>query len=326
MFDHLLSPQNYVDSQQDISEFTHMLLEWLEDAFKLDQTSLVSANDGQTTIADDDANIEVDKDEETDDETRKKDRMELGEIEDEDEQNNDEGNGEKKDQSKEVEEGMTIASTSRSQRPSLTTAKKRLVLDTSATAERDGERDGQAPLIKNPMVELFYGQYETDGTIEGKVFANSETFGQFPLQVEGFSDLHESLEAATAPGDIEMSGGSGDSRPLNGPLPPLPTTPGGPRVAGGQEQWFLKLPPVIMYELSRFHFNQQLGQPEKIHNRLSFPKQIFMVRVTVHLSVSTDQNKDHYRIFSLPPPSLSGSLYGPQQGVDPEVARGGKET
>lgn len=28
-------------------------------------------------------------------------------------------------------------------------------------------------------------------------------FGQFPLQVEGFKDIHESLEAATAQGEIE---------------------------------------------------------------------------------------------------------------------------
>ena len=192
--------------------------------------------------------------------------MRTKSIEDNDD---DDDGGEKKDESKETGEESSSC------QPRASLAKKRLVLDASSTGNGDSPS-----AVKNPMVELFYGQYETDGTIEGKVFANSETFGQFPLQVEGFSDLHESLEAATAPGDIEMGGGgggSGDSRPLNGPLP---TTPGGPRVAGGQEQWFLRLPPVIMYELSRFHFNQQLGQPEKIHNRLSFPKRIFMVTKT----------------------------------------------
>ena len=261
-----------------------MLLEWLEDAFKLGRTaSSADVNEGQTTIADEDANIEVDKDDEADDEARKRDRMELGEKEEEErvdvDARIDDDDGEKKDESKDSVLDVTPnPSTSQSRIPSISSAKKRLVLDTS-TAISDNADLPVAPLIKNPMVELFYGQYETDGTIEGKVFANSETFGQFPLQVEGFSDLHESLEAATAPGDIETSGGggSGDSRPPSGPLPPLPTTPGGPRVAGGQEQWFLKLPPVIMYELSRFHFNQLLGQPEKIHNRLAFPKQIFMV-------------------------------------------------
>jgi len=37
----------------------------------------------------------------------------------------------------------------------------------------------------------------------GKNFTNKETFGQFPLQVDGFRDIHESLEAATAQGEIE---------------------------------------------------------------------------------------------------------------------------
>jgi ubiquitin carboxyl-terminal hydrolase 25/28 len=37
----------------------------------------------------------------------------------------------------------------------------------------------------------------------GKGFSNEETFGQFPLQVNGFRDIHESLEAATAQGEIE---------------------------------------------------------------------------------------------------------------------------
>jgi len=37
----------------------------------------------------------------------------------------------------------------------------------------------------------------------GKDFSNEETFGQFPLQVNGFRDIHESLEAATALREIE---------------------------------------------------------------------------------------------------------------------------
>ena len=35
------------------------------------------------------------------------------------------------------------------------------------------------------------------------MFTNQETFGQFPLQVNGFLDIHESLEGATAQGEIE---------------------------------------------------------------------------------------------------------------------------
>ncbi|XP_070808732.1 ubiquitin carboxyl-terminal hydrolase 28 isoform X4 [Pituophis catenifer annectens] len=43
-------------------------------------------------------------------------------------------------------------------------------------------------------------------------------------------------------------------------------------------RWFTKLPPVLTFELSRFEFNQSLGQPEKIHNKLEFPPVIYMDR------------------------------------------------
>lgn len=37
----------------------------------------------------------------------------------------------------------------------------------------------------------------------GEKFSKQETFGQFPLQVNGFRDIHESLEATTMQGEIE---------------------------------------------------------------------------------------------------------------------------
>ncbi|XP_064254090.1 ubiquitin carboxyl-terminal hydrolase 28 isoform X7 [Passer domesticus] len=43
-------------------------------------------------------------------------------------------------------------------------------------------------------------------------------------------------------------------------------------------RWFTKLPPVLTFELSRFEFNQSLGQPEKIHTKLEFPQTIYMDR------------------------------------------------
>ncbi|KAL4229366.1 Ubiquitin carboxyl-terminal hydrolase 25 [Mactra antiquata] len=156
------------DSQQDVSEFQHKLLDWLEDAFK-------SAS-----------------------------------------RPNSPAEGEEKSQ--------------REERPS-----------------------------SNPMVDLFYGQFRADGVNEGKVFKNEETFGQFPLQVNGFRDIHESLEAATALREIETVNSETNQK-------------------SGQELWFTRLPPVLTFELSRFAFNQQLGRPEKIHNKLEFPKVIYMDR------------------------------------------------
>ncbi|XP_036114563.1 ubiquitin carboxyl-terminal hydrolase 28 isoform X3 [Molossus molossus] len=112
---------------------------------------------------------------------------------------------------------------------------------------------------ENPMVQLFYGTFLTEGVREGKPFRNNETFGQYPLQVNGYRNLDECLEGAMVEGDIEL-------------------LPSDQSVTYGQECWFTKLPPVLTFELSRFEFNQSLGQPEKIHNKLEFPQIIYMDR------------------------------------------------
>ncbi|XP_042538723.1 ubiquitin carboxyl-terminal hydrolase 28 isoform X2 [Dipodomys spectabilis] len=112
---------------------------------------------------------------------------------------------------------------------------------------------------ENPMVQLFYGTFLTEGVREGKPFCNNETFGQYPLQVNGYRNLDECLEGAMVEGDFEL-------------------LPSDHSVKYGQERWFTKLPPVLTFELSRFEFNQSLGQPEKIHNKLEFPQIIYMDR------------------------------------------------
>lgn len=109
------------------------------------------------------------------------------------------------------------------------------------------------------MVQLFYGTFLTEGVREGKPFCNNETFGQYPLQVNGYRNLDECLEGAMVEGDIAL-------------------LPSDNSVKYGQERWFTKLPPVLTFELSRFEFNQSLGQPEKIHNKLEFPQIIYMDR------------------------------------------------
>ncbi|NXP77683.1 UBP28 hydrolase, partial [Ramphastos sulfuratus] len=112
---------------------------------------------------------------------------------------------------------------------------------------------------ENPMVQLFYGTYLTEGVHEGKAFSKIEPFGQYPLQVNGYHNLSECLEGAMVEGEMEEA-----------------ATP--QSVKYGQEHWFTKLPPVLTFELSRFEFNQSLGQPEKIHTRLEFPQTIYMDR------------------------------------------------
>ncbi|XP_078283102.1 ubiquitin carboxyl-terminal hydrolase 28 isoform X2 [Rhinoraja longicauda] len=112
---------------------------------------------------------------------------------------------------------------------------------------------------QNPMVELFYGTFLAEGIHDGKMFSNIEAFGQYPLQVNGFDDLHECLEGAMVVGEIE-------------------TLHSDQSVRSGQENWFTKLPPVLTFELSRFEFNQSLGRPEKIHKKLEFPRIVYMDR------------------------------------------------
>ncbi|XP_069598373.1 ubiquitin carboxyl-terminal hydrolase 28 isoform X2 [Ranitomeya imitator] len=112
---------------------------------------------------------------------------------------------------------------------------------------------------ENPMVQLFYGTFLTEGYLEDKTFSNTETFGQYPLQVNGFKNLNECLESITVEGEIE---------PMQN----------GRAMQYRQERWFINLPPVLTFELSRFEYNQSLGQPEKIHNKLEFPEIIYMDR------------------------------------------------
>uniref|UniRef100_A0A3B4WQQ9 ubiquitinyl hydrolase 1 n=1 Tax=Seriola lalandi dorsalis TaxID=1841481 RepID=A0A3B4WQQ9_SERLL len=108
----------------------------------------------------------------------------------------------------------------------------------------------------NPMVQLFYGTFVTERRHE-KTLCNTEQFGQYPLQVNGFNNLDECLEGAMVEKEIES----------------LHSDHG---VTSGRERWFKTLPPVLTFELSRFEFNTQLGRPEKIHKKLEFPQIIYM--------------------------------------------------
>ncbi|XP_077483445.1 ubiquitin carboxyl-terminal hydrolase 25-like isoform X2 [Amblyomma americanum] len=171
-------PQHQAQQQQDVSEFTHKLLEWLEDAFQLARCS----NPGSIP------------------------RMEQS----------------------------------------------------------------------NPMLELFYGSFRCEGDNDGRHFSYEEAFGQYPLQVNGFYDIHESLEAATTNLEPESSSSSGTQR-------------------SNQETWFTKLPPVLVFELSRFRFNQNLNKPEKIHHRLDFPELLYMDRYMEYNKNITRSKREEVR-------------------------------
>ncbi|XP_037279428.2 ubiquitin carboxyl-terminal hydrolase 25 isoform X1 [Rhipicephalus microplus] len=127
----------------------------------------------------------------------------------------------------------------------------------------------------NPMLDLFYGRFRCEGENEGRHFSREEAFGQYPLQVNGFSDIHDSLEAATT--SLEPESASTSPRRL------------------GQETWFTKLPPVLVFELSRFRFNQQMNKPEKIHHRLDFPELLYMDRYMEYNKNITRSKREEVR-------------------------------
>lgn len=101
---------------------------------------------------------------------------------------------------------------------------------------------------ENPIVTLFTGQCRNEGLTDDHPFVNESKFGAFPLQVQGYAHLHDSLEAAVV--NHEML----------------------------QETWFTRLPPILVLELSRFKYNQQSSQAEKIHDPLLFDRTLYMDR------------------------------------------------
>ena len=156
----------------------------------------------------------------------------------------------------------------------------------------------------------------------GNSFSNKETFGQFPLQVEGNRDIHESLERAMAVGEI--FGINNEAKATSGQevssfttvviysqhrtyFQHLPFNTVSIRTGFVEtdlecllfQQWFTRLPPVLTFELSRFQFNQQLGRPEKIHHQLRFPQSIYMDRYAcLCLKILKILNSEH-PVFSL---------------------------
>jgi ubiquitin carboxyl-terminal hydrolase 25/28 len=181
------------NNQQDVSEFTHIVFEWMEEAFK---------------------------------------RRRHAGAEDE------------------MMEEEAHSSDVRKEGPN-----KNLLLLSSASASIGNEEPlPRLPEEGNPMAELFYGQLKVEGNSHGNPISRVEAFGQYPLQVNGFSDIHASLENSICGDDF-------DSTPNS-----------------VMERWITKIPPVLVFSLSRFQFNQERRLAEKVHNRLDFPDVLYMDR------------------------------------------------
>ena len=131
-------------------------------------------------------------------------------------------------------------------------------MDKEKESEETSSMSSPAPAPDmNQMNSLFYGKVEIEGRNQGIEFSRTEQFGQWPLQVNGFKHIHDSLEASMAYQAID----SGETSELS-----------------GQERWFTILPPVLVLELSRFQFNTSKGVAEKVNNILEFPQDIFLDR------------------------------------------------
>jgi len=200
-------------NQQDVSEFTHKLLDWLEEAFKLRSAPVKVKTEDSVTGGEKVKCDGGDCSEPMDSESEKMDK-------------------EKEAVTEKVKEEMNISS-----------------------GDHSGHKDREIP-VKNPMYSLFYGKVEIEGQNQGVQFSRCEQFGQWPLQVNGYKHIHDSLEASTAYQTIDSGEGT----------------------HSGQERWFTTLPPVLFLELSRFQFNTSRGIAEKVNNVLEFPEEIFLDR------------------------------------------------
>ena len=218
------------NNQQDVSEFTHIVLEWVEDAFKKGDSQQQKSSDNAM---------------QTDDESEQAEKE----------------NNEEKD---------------------------------PATQETASKNDDDENAENNPMAKLFYGKVLREGRYNGDAFMRQENFGQWPLQVNTCSNLHESLEKSLAHQQLDSSKSQ----------------------SGGQELWFTKLPPVLFLELSRFQYNMERKTAEKIHNRLEFPERLFMDRYVSANKAITKVKREEVRALKERRASLKAKLdkfthYGP---------------
>ena len=238
------------NNQQDVSEFTHIVLEWVEEAFKDDTAPQSQIKTEPTTEA-----MQMDADCEKE-------------------------NNEEKDVEPKLE---PIGPRARGDLP------------VSFAGDGSGVGGGGGAGENNPMSKLFYGKVLTEGRIQGDAFEREEAFGQWPLQVNTFTHIHESLENSLA------------HEALDAPSPAIQQA-SLESTKSGQERWFLRLPPVLFLELSRFHYNMERKTAEKIHNRLDFPERIFMDRYVANNKVVTRQKREEVRALKEKRSSLKARL------------------
>lgn len=109
----------------------------------------------------------------------------------------------------------------------------------------------------NPIMKLFYGQSKKLICDDDKG-PKQETFGQYPLHVMKYEDIHDSILASMARC--------------------MPNTLGDIVEPVQQETWFKMLPPVLIFSLSRYEYSHEKKRAEKVHNKFEFPEFLYMDR------------------------------------------------
>nr|XP_040143135.1 ubiquitin carboxyl-terminal hydrolase 25 [Ictidomys tridecemlineatus] len=127
-------------------------------------------------------------------------------------------------------------------------------LEDAFQMKAEEETDEEKP--KNPMVELFYGRFLAVGVLEGTV-----TCLLFIKRCDG---VHKNVSVNLLCLKFQWRKQKHDMKFFV--------------CFVVFQHWFTELPPVLTFELSRFEFNQALGRPEKIHNKLEFPQVLYLDR------------------------------------------------
>uniref|UniRef100_A0A6A7FR87 Ubiquitin carboxyl-terminal hydrolase 25-like n=2 Tax=Hirondellea gigas TaxID=1518452 RepID=A0A6A7FR87_9CRUS len=144
------------------------------------------------------------------------------------------------------------------------------------------ESSGQTKDVQftNPMMKLFYGQFRKDNinslNSDEDYGIKQETFGQYPLHVLKYGDIHDSILAS-------MSGRRPDRQKKCDSFPEDGSTSYVDEEIQSdgevqQESWFKLLPPVLIFSLSRYEFSHSTQRAEKVHNKFEFPERLYMDR------------------------------------------------
>ena len=141
----------------------------------------------------------------------------------------------------------------------------------------------------NPVQNLFYGTMvvrteakEKDGS--AVLNTVKEKFTSLILDVNNYSELHESLDNYVERSEIENY-----------------ETPLKHKTDAWKEVWFETFPPVLTFQLQRAFFDKATQKAEKIHNRFHFAKKIFVDRyMNSNMDLAKEirkANAEHRRIL-----------------------------